>query len=216
MIQPINPAIRHHLETVIFDLGNVLIRVDPSDTIRRLAGVSPPVLEQDIIRIFTQSEFVQLYEKGMITGPEFYHAVKQALGFSISQSRFKRLWQHMFSPIWPMVRFVDAIRGAYRLVILSNTNAWHIEYCEKKFAFMQWFPFRLYSHELGLAKPDPAIYIRALEISGAVPEKTLFIDDREENTAAAGSLGMQVIRFNGPLSFIYTWAGRHITANGKS
>ena len=44
---------------------------------------------------------------------------------------------------------------------------------------------------MGLRKPEPAIYRRALDILGKPAERILFIDDRAENVAAAESVGMQ-------------------------
>jgi len=50
---------------------------------------------------------------------------------------------------------------------------------------------------VGLRKPEPAIYARALDILGRPPERVLFIDDREENVAAAAAAKIQTIRFKG-------------------
>ena len=50
---------------------------------------------------------------------------------------------------------------------------------------------------LGLHKPEPAIYRRALDILGRPAERILFIDDREENVAGALTAGMKAIWFEG-------------------
>jgi putative hydrolase of the HAD superfamily len=50
---------------------------------------------------------------------------------------------------------------------------------------------------VGLRKPDPAIYRRALDILGSDPKRTLFIDDRQENVDGAVGVGMRAIRFTG-------------------
>ncbi len=50
---------------------------------------------------------------------------------------------------------------------------------------------------LGVKKPDPAIFIRALLISNRLPEETIFIDDRLQNLDAPRQLGMSVIHFQG-------------------
>jgi putative hydrolase of the HAD superfamily len=46
-----------------------------------------------------------------------------------------------------------------------------------------------------MAKPEPAIYIRTAEALGVAPANIFFIDDREENVAAAIGVGMQAIRY---------------------
>ena len=52
-----------------------------------------------------------------------------------------------------------------------------------------------YSCRLGAAKPDPRAFQIVLRDLGAQPDEVLFIDDRAENTAAAGNLGMRTITF---------------------
>jgi putative hydrolase of the HAD superfamily len=61
----------------------------------------------------------------------------------------------------------------------------------------KYFKVALSSCYVGLRKPDPAMYRRALDILGSAPERTLFIDDREENVAGAEAARMKGIRFTG-------------------
>jgi len=66
-----------------------------------------------------------------------------------------------------------------------------------KFELRRYFKVALSSCYLGLRKPEPAMYQRALDILGSAPYRTLFIDDREENVAGAREAGMKAIRFTG-------------------
>jgi putative hydrolase of the HAD superfamily len=50
---------------------------------------------------------------------------------------------------------------------------------------------------VGLRKPKDAIYRRALDVLGVSAGRILFIDDRQENVAAATAAGMKTIRFEG-------------------
>jgi glucose-1-phosphatase len=81
--------------------------------------------------------------------------------------------------------------------LLSNTNALHIEFLRARYAFPRHVRGAILSHELGLRKPDAAIYRAALKLSGTRPEETLFIDDLKENVAGAAKLGIRTIRFRG-------------------
>jgi HAD superfamily hydrolase (TIGR01509 family) len=50
---------------------------------------------------------------------------------------------------------------------------------------------------MGLRKPQPIIYRHALDILGKPSGRVLFIDDRNENAAAAAAAGMKAICFEG-------------------
>lgn len=57
------------------------------------------------------------------------------------------------------------------------------------------FDVSVYSWEIGLAKPDPAYFERALAMIGAAPETVLFVDDRQENVDGARSAGLAAERW---------------------
>ena len=90
-----------------------------------------------------------------------------------------------------------AASGRYLVGALNNeareTNAYRFE----TFGLREFFDVALSSCYLGLRKPEAAMYRRALDILGRPAERILFIDDREENVAAARSAGMKAIVFKG-------------------
>jgi putative hydrolase of the HAD superfamily len=80
---------------------------------------------------------------------------------------------------------------------LNNEARESNEYRFDHFGLRRFFKVALSSCYLGLRKPEPAIYRRALDILGRPAERVLFIDDREENVAGAVTAGMKAIRFEG-------------------
>jgi len=80
--------------------------------------------------------------------------------------------------------------------ILSNMGDSVLESVEREFAWIHRFDVLVWSYQLGIAKPDPAIYRHALAQLGTLPEETLFIDDKRENVEAAEALGIQSIEFS--------------------
>jgi putative hydrolase of the HAD superfamily len=64
-----------------------------------------------------------------------------------------------------------------------------------RFPWIADFTHRTFSHRLGIAKPDAAIYQHAAEGLGVPPSEILFIDDREENIMAARAAGMHAIQY---------------------
>jgi putative hydrolase of the HAD superfamily len=80
---------------------------------------------------------------------------------------------------------------------LNNEARESNEYRFDHFGLRRLFKVALSSCYLGLRKPEPAIYRRALEILGRPAERVLFIDDRAENVAGAITAGMRAIRYEG-------------------
>ncbi len=80
---------------------------------------------------------------------------------------------------------------------LNNEARETNEYRFTHFGLRELFQVALSSCYMGLRKPEPAIYRRALDILGRPAERTLFIDDRAENVAGAITAGMKAIRFEG-------------------
>jgi putative hydrolase of the HAD superfamily len=83
------------------------------------------------------------------------------------------------------------------LGVLNNEARETNEYRFTKFGLRGKIQAAFSSCYLGLRKPGQGIYRRALDILGKPAERTLFIDDREENVAGAASAGMKTIRFTG-------------------
>ena len=85
----------------------------------------------------------------------------------------------------------------YFLGALNNEARETNDFRFAKFGLRRYFKVAFSSCYVGLRKPDPAIYRRALDILGSAPNRTLFIDDRQENVDGAAGVGMKAIRFTG-------------------
>jgi putative hydrolase of the HAD superfamily len=81
--------------------------------------------------------------------------------------------------------------------VLNNESRLLHEYRMAKYEIRPYLDIQLSSCYLGMRKPDADIYRRALDIVGAPPERVIFIDDRENNIAAACAAGMHGIQFKG-------------------
>ncbi len=90
-----------------------------------------------------------------------------------------------------------AASNQYVLGALNNEAREANEYRFRTFGLRAFFRVAFSSCYVGLRKPEPAIYKRALDILGRPADRILFIDDRAENTAAASNEGMKVIHFQG-------------------
>jgi putative hydrolase of the HAD superfamily len=68
-------------------------------------------------------------------------------------------------------------------------------YIRPRFEWLDQFDHLTWSCELGVVKPDPAIYLHTLKKLQALPQQTLFIDNLEKNIVAAESVGLQALLF---------------------
>jgi len=95
-----------------------------------------------------------------------------------------------------MVAWQAQLRTAgLRTGILSNMGDTVLASLEREFAWLGNFDVLVWSFQLGMAKPDPAIYHYILEKLGTKAEETLFIDDKRVNIEAARKLGMVGMEF---------------------
>ncbi len=90
-----------------------------------------------------------------------------------------------------------AASGNCMLGCLNNEAREPNEFRFAKFGLRDYFEVALSSCYVGMRKPQPDIYRRAIDILGKPSNRILFIDDRRENAEAAEAAGMQTIRFEG-------------------
>jgi epoxide hydrolase-like predicted phosphatase len=182
------------LQAIIFDLGNVLIQVDEARARTRFAARTGKT-EQDIERYFHSTSYATELALGKLAGRRFYRIVSKDLGFDGTYEEFAETWSDIFEPIEPMVKLASALATRLPRVILSNTNAIHIEHIFARYPFLQEFDAHVFSHEVGFLKPDAAIYRLTLDKCGLEPERTLFVDDLRANVEGARAVGMRAIQF---------------------
>jgi glucose-1-phosphatase len=182
------------MEAVVFDLGNVLIAVDEPRAVERMASRTGKTLPQieEYIRGTPHGHELAL---GKVTKKQFYHTVAKDLGFDGTYDEFALIWSEIFTPIEPMIALAESLKTRLPRLLLSNTNAIHMDYILDKYRFLDDFDAQVLSHEVGMLKPDAAIYRYTLEKYGLAPERTVFIDDLAPNVEGARRVGMQAIHF---------------------
>jgi putative hydrolase of the HAD superfamily len=79
--------------------------------------------------------------------------------------------------------------------ILSNMLADMLAKLRAETDWLPLFDVQVYSCDLGLAKPDEAIYARLIEELGVAPSRTLFVDDISANVEGARRAGLQAVLF---------------------
>jgi putative hydrolase of the HAD superfamily len=95
-----------------------------------------------------------------------------------------------FRVVPEMIDLVAKVRAAGVRTALV-TNSFGIEYPREDWPRL--FDATVVSHEVGLRKPDPAIYELALKRLGVDPETVVFVDDMQPNIDAAAAMGMATV-----------------------
>jgi putative hydrolase of the HAD superfamily len=187
------------IDTLIFDLGNVLIFHDNRFLCRRLAekaGLASAEVERLI-----SPDFWAAVHGGAVSAEELRRQVCATLGLELTASAFDELWACHFRVNQPMLPQVEALVGRVKLLALSNTNAIHARYVLLALPVLKRFDQVLFSHELGMIKPDPEIFREALRRAKSEADATAFFDDIPEYVEAARSVGIHGKLFRSAAEF---------------
>jgi putative hydrolase of the HAD superfamily len=193
-------------QAVIFDFGNVLHL--PTDPEAFKANLEAQAAEHGFEKggqlwghIYT-SEAWERAKRGRITRDEFWIDRLGALGVEgkAAVNAFReRLFEHAPGIHPGMRQLIYDLRPNARLAILSNTAVQNMaRWLEEEHGMDGVFEVVISSADVGLAKPEPAIYHLTLERLELPPEAALFVDDLSRNTKAAEALGMPSCRFTTP------------------
>jgi putative hydrolase of the HAD superfamily len=190
------------IRDIVFDLGNVLLRVNRPETYLRLT----PYLPGDRARLLRENPkaFERLFhgpigelETGRITFDRFQHQVEEILGMHMDPKEFRFAYCDAFTLDVEMVRLGKALSARYRTWLASNTSEADYRYILDRFPDVTFYRSAALSYELGVMKPAKAYFEKAMEQFGIEPKAAIFIDDREENVQAAIQVGLHGIVFRG-------------------
>ncbi len=190
------------VEYIIFDFGNILIDLDIPlawSQLQQLAGPQYAILSEK----WKSDGVFEQYETGALTTDAFLNTLRDDLPEGVSLSAITQAWNSMLIGI-PAHRLemLLRLRRRYRVFLLSNTNALHLEWVYSHLHRdlgvsdfdVRYFDQTFYSHLLGLRKPDREIYEHVLQTIHAAPEKTLFIDDLPENLVEPAKMGIRTFQ----------------------
>ena len=189
------------IDTVISDLGQVLVRFDNRLFFDRMTRYTNRSVE-DIRRVTHENrDLLNRFDTGRLAPQEFYRLAVAALGAKVSYDDFYAAYNDVFSLERPVLAVMARLKPKYKLVLVSNTDPVRYAYIERRFPELLIFDAYVLSFRLGVMKPDPAIYREALARVGALPDGALFIDDLQENIDGAARLGIRGLLFRPDADF---------------
>ena len=184
-------------DTILLDLGGVLIDVDYHATARAFQALGHPEFD----RLYSKAQQDHLFdgfETGSLSPAEFRDRIRQVLDPSLSDAMIDANWNAMLGSIPPeRIELVSRLKERYQVLLLSNTNAIHVPAFGAIIArengipdFKALFHGAYYSCEIGQRKPEAASYRLVLERHNADPRRTLFIDDSIQHVYGARAAGL--------------------------
>ncbi len=199
-------------KAVIFDIGRVIVRVNPRRAIETLfAALSSGGMAAGMSQLSPEKLWSAIeddptwapWQEGRLSPHAWHSHVTRLLGIPASFRDFCEAWNRALDPETILGDELFAKLSSHsRLALLSNTDPIHSEHLEKHFAFVRRFPVRVYSCDIGSRKPFPLIYRTTLHSLGVAARDAVYIDDVLEFAEAARGLGLDAIQFESPAQLI--------------
>jgi len=198
------------IKNIIFDLGDVILNIDvpvASLSFAQLSGKE----QHEIISLFKEKDIFRQFETGKLDEKGFRDYIRELLVFpDWTDEVIDVAWNSLLLDLpSERVELLKKLRENYRLFLLSNTSSIHITQVNKILEAAtgiekldDLFDKVYYSYDMGLMKPDPAIYLQVLKEQGLEAEETLFLDDNADNIAAASKLGIDTIHVQKPVTIL--------------
>lgn len=180
---------------IFIDFGGVLYEINVRRTIDAMAAFS--ALDAEALAGMANDSIFSEYERGEIGTSQFRSRAKELFRLECTDGSFEGKFEAAWNSTL-VAKYSDAeenvlkLKQFGRIFLLSNTNDLHLSKfrpeCARLFSL---FDGLFFSHELGLAKPDPRIYEHVLHQTASPAHQSIFIDDIAANVSAAEACGIR-------------------------
>ena len=187
------------IDTIIFDLGAVLIDWNPRHLFRKIIA-DEERMEHFLANVAT-GEWNEQQDAGRPVAQAMDLLAAEHPEWEPEIRAFYGRWDEMLAgPIQGTLDILSELKSANhkRLFALTNWSAETFPIARERYDFLQWFEGIVVSGEEKLKKPDPAFYQILFSRYEVDPARALFIDDSPRNIAAGQELGMTTILFESP------------------
>lgn len=183
------------IDHVLFDLGGVLVDFRGISSLAQRLDRPLEVMAET----WLASPSVRAYERGQIDTASFMDRIQAEMQLGLSAQALKSEMEGWLPGVLPGARELIGDLATTNVIVscLSNTNALHWRRMTS-WGVNRWFQHRLLSHEIGLVKPDAAIFEHACRVLDAEPRSVLYFDDHPTNVTAAAEGGLRAVQVDGP------------------
>jgi HAD superfamily hydrolase (TIGR01509 family) len=185
------------VDSVVFDIGNVLVRWDPRNLYRRMGYP-----DAETTSILAEIGLLEINHRVLDAGGAFAATLEPLVGRFPEHTEFIRAfdtrWVEMLGgAIGATVAILERLKLAgVPVFAISNFNRGKFDIARTRFPFLHAFDELVLSGDVGLVKPDAEIFELLIHRCGLDVGRTAFIDDSADNVATANQLGFATIHFN--------------------
>ena len=184
------------IDVLLFDLGGVLVEFSGVQDLALL--LQGRLSESEILEKMSHYLPMEQFGLGKLSREEFGNRFVKDWNLPLPGEDFLREFQSWSKRLYPgAVELLTLLRPRFRLAALSNSNELHWERNTNDLGVNSLFEVAISSHQVGLYKPDPQIYLIALDRLGVSPERVMYFDDVLAYVTAASALGIRAFQVEG-------------------
>lgn len=183
------------IRAVVFDIGGVL-EITPSIGVtekwEQYFQLPAGELDKRLYPVWRDGSI------GTISEAEVHRGIGEIMGVdeAVVNAFMEDIWkEYLGTPNVELIEYFRCLRPRYKTAIISNSFVGAREREQERYQFGDMTDFILYSHEVGIAKPNPRIFEMACERLAIQPDEMIFLDDVERMVNAARELGIHAILF---------------------
>lgn len=181
------------IKLILFDLGGVVFTSGTKLFIKALSKRYRLPIEK--LEEVLDGPIGTEYREGKISREQFWQRVLTHLPLKESTDALTKEWIVHYDLIPGMKELITELKRKYQVMYLSDNVRERVQSLDDRFKFLHWFNGGIFSHEVGVRKPDLRIYKLALKTAGVAASEAVFIDDKPKNLTPAKALGMKIILF---------------------
>lgn len=188
-------------KNIIFDLGNVLVKLDEAATMRAFEALGWPKKEH--IREYAEGQrLFQAMGVGQMSNKQFFDAFRATTHSNVTDRQITDATNAMllYIPEEKKRKLLQLREKGHRVFLLSNTIDLHWQYCKNnlfpmdQYGVDDYFEKTFLSQEMHMKKPDDEIFQQVVKDAAMDPGATLFIDDLEVNCEVAERNGIHTFQ----------------------
>jgi glucose-1-phosphatase len=198
------------LKTILFDLGNVLVHFSHALMCEQI-GVVLNRTGAETRSFLIDSGLMWDFERGKIDEQDLLAAVQKEMGFHVPAVALSTACSNIFQLNEPVIPVIESLkRQGLRLVVLSNTSRWHVQWIRQKWDVLDHFDQLVLSYKVGAIKPEPMMYEAALKAIHCKPDECFYTDDIPAYVARGREFGLQAEVFTDVESLVRQLADRGV------